>query len=182
MVRAEPTSGTVRYVEPVEGLVAIVASPDGTSVARAMARDGDGSPYTDLAIIDLQNGEWYPLCSDPCLAFFWSPKGDRLVVASVDTSRNLLQWWTQDLNGKRHHLVDMRPTREFAFYLRFFEQYANTHPIIDPSGDAIVLGGEIHDGVQRTDQPQLWRVPLDGSSPNVIGNGVFAVFPGSRRT
>jgi hypothetical protein len=180
MVRASPTSGEVEQVEAVEGLVALVASPDGRHMARAMAREGDGSPYTDLALIDVASGAWTPLSSEPCLAFLWTPDGGHLVVASVDTERNLLRWYRQDLDGHRVELAAMRPTRELAFYLRFFEQYASTHPIIDPNGQAIIVGGELADTVSSHSDPTLWWLPLDGSEPTALCQGVFAVFPAHR--
>jgi hypothetical protein len=177
IVRVSSVAGVVRELEHVEGLVALVGSPDGNLLARAMARGGDGTPYTDLAIVDLKTRDIRTISEDPCLAFFWSPTGAHLIVATVDTRRNLLIWWRQELDGTRQRLAAMRPTRELAFYLRFFEQYTQTHPIVDPAGSAIVVGGQLVGDELGDGGPTLWRIPLDGSDPSRVGDGVFAVFP-----
>jgi len=177
IVQVSAAAGVVREVEQVQGLVALVIAPDGHRIARAMARDGDGTPYTHLAVIDLRDRTSTTVSEEPCLAFFWSPTGEHLVVATVDTRRNLLIWWRQDLDGRRHQLAEMRPTRELAFYLRFFEQYTQTHPIISPDGSAIVVGGQLHGDELADRHPTLWRIPLDGGDPTRVGDGVFAVFP-----
>lgn len=163
-----------RELETVNGLVALVPSADGKSIARAVAPDGDGTPYQELAVLDVSSGEIRQVSDSPCLAFLWSPLGDALVVARVDTERNLLVWERIDLDGTKEHLVDMHPTRDLGFYLRFFEQYSQSHPLIDPTGTSLLVAGGLADSNDGT--ARIWRVPLAGGPPTDMGEGLFAVY------
>ena len=180
---------TVRHDEPdaveleqVDGLVALVASADRRLVARAVAADGDGTPYRDLAVVDVVTGEVRRLMDDPLLAYVWSPAGDALLVARVDTDRNRLAWERVGLDGHRQHLVDMHPTRDLGFYLRFFEQYAQSHGLVDPTGQHLLLSGGIVGREDPQGTPRLWQVSVDGDGVEELGDGLLGVYgpPGAR--
>lgn len=165
----------LRTIETLHGLVALVASPDGRRLARAVAPGGDGTPYRDLAIIDPEDGTISPVADEPCLAFVWSGQGDALLTAQVDTDRNLIAWTRIALSGRSEHLVDMYPTRDFGFYLRFFEQYCQSHPLVDPSGRTLLLAGGIegHGDPHRTQG--IWEFDLVDQRARRVADGVFAV-------
>lgn len=169
-------------VETLHGLVALVRSPDGQRVARAVAPGGDGTPYRELAIIDGRTGAVSPIADHPCLAFLWAPDGRALITAQVDTDRNLIRWHRVGLDGRARPLVDMYPTRDYGFYLRFFEQYAQSHPLIDPEGQHLLVAG----GIEGFGDPHrtvgLWEVPLAGGAPRRIADGVFGVYGPPRLT
>lgn len=163
-------------LETLHGLVALLRGPQGRYVARAVASDGDGTPYRDLAVLDVQSGEVRPLTDAPCLAFFWLPDGSGLVTAQVDTDRNLMRWHRVGLDGERSHIIDMFPTRDFGFYLRFFEQYAQSHRIVDPSSTHLLLVGGLHGHGDPHRTQVLWEVPLDGGEPLRLADAVFGVY------
>jgi hypothetical protein len=169
-------------LESVNVLVAFVPSPDGRTVARAVAPDGDGTPYRHLALLDAHTGEVRALSDIPCLAFMWAPTGDSLVVARVDTQRNLLEWLRMDLDGWTQPIVEMYPSRDLGFYLRFFEQYTQSHPLIDPTGTKLLLAGGLKGQKESGRGSHVWEVPIFGGGPVDLGPGVFAVYgPPSRR-
>jgi hypothetical protein len=176
MVAGEDGNAFLSEIESVEGLVALVASPDGRKIARAIAPDGDGTPYRHIAIVDVDTWEVRPLIERACLAFAWSPVGDALVVARVDTDRNLLEWSKVDSDGTVHHLIDMYPTRDLGFYLRFFEQYAQSHSIIDPTGQYLLLAGGIAGRDTPKGTPKLWQISLTNGRAEEVGQGLFAVY------
>lgn len=175
LVRVCIRSLQVDELETVDGLVALVASPDRRWLARAVAPRGDGSPYTELVLHDVVSGHVRRLPSFSGLAFTWTPTSDALLVASVDTRRNLLEWSLVTLDGESRPLPAMHPSRELAFYLRFFEQYTQSHPIVDPTGTWAVVGGGLPDDAP-SDPPRLWRMPLDGEPMEPLADGVFGVF------
>jgi hypothetical protein len=170
-----------QLIEDLHGLVALVRSPDGRRVARAVAPGGDGTPYRDLAIIDGQTGSVTPVADHPCLAFMWTPDGSSLLCAQVDTDRNLVTWNRVDLNGQITHIIDMYPTRDYGFYLRFFEQYVQSHPLVDPSGRSLLMAGGLDGYGDPHRTSGLWEVPLDGGKANQIGEGLFGVYGPVRR-
>lgn len=176
IVRASAEDAAYHTLERINGLVAMATSPDGAWIARATALGGDGTPYRDLAILSPETGEVRRLNAGSCLAFVWIPDASGLVVARVDTERNLLSFDRVDLHGHRWPLGELHPTRDFGFYLRFFEQYGQSHPIVSPDGRWLVLAGALVGRAGPEDPPRLWAIPLSGGAAVDLGPGVFAVF------
>ncbi|MFK7930719.1 MAG: hypothetical protein AB8H79_21230 [Myxococcota bacterium] len=163
-------------IETVSGLVALVRSPDGRRLARAVAPSGDGTPYQDLAFIDLETRAVHVLLKEPCLAFFWLPDGSAIITARVDTERNLMRWHRVGLDGTIDSICDIYPTRDFGFYLRFFEQYAQSHHIIDPTSQSLLIAGGVHGQGDPHQNSALWEVPIGGGTPRELADAVFGVY------
>ena len=168
------TAMTVRELEVIDGLAALVASPNGRILARALA-DDDRSPYRSLALIDLDTGALRTLLDIPCTAFFWLPAGEGLVVAQTHADTGVVSWIRVGLDGFQSHLIDIKPTRDTRFYLRFFEQYSESHPLIDPTGRFLLTAGTL-DGIGTSGGPRLWQVPLNGGAPEDLGEALFGVY------
>lgn len=165
--------GDTRTYPGGKGLLAFVPSPDGRYLARACASGGDGSPYTGLTIIDLTDGSTRPVADVEILAFMWTPDGKSIVVARVDQDRGLVEWSVIGLLGVRRSLVDLIPTPDLRFYLRFFEQYTQSHPLIDASSSYLLVAGVVRG---RGTKSRVWKVPLQGGAIEDLGEGQFAVF------
>ena len=165
---------SVRELEVIDGLAALVASPNGRTLARALA-DDDRSPYRSLALIDLDSGVLRTLIDVECTAFFWLPNSDGLVVAQTDVNTGTVSWLRVGLDGFQSHLIDLRPTRDTRFYLRFFEQYSLSHPLVDPTGRFLLSAGTL-EGLGDLDKPKLWQVPLNGGAPEDLGDALFGVY------
>ena len=162
-----------REIEPINGLVALLADPEGKRLARAIAPD-ERSSYRDLSIIELPGGEPEQIDDEPCTAFWWTPDGASLLVARTEMQTGMVSWSRIDLHDRTHtHLGDVRPTRDMRFYLRFFEQFAPSHPLIDPGSRFVVLAGELD---RAGNQSGLWKLPLDGGPPQQLGDGLLAVW------
>ncbi len=170
-----PQDAEPRVLEVVDGLVALIASPDGRTIARAIAPNGDGTPYRNLALIDTISGEIRQILEQDCLAFVWAPPGDRLLVCRVDTERNVLIWQQVDLDGTLYPVIDMMPTRDLGFYLRFFEQYAQSHRIVSPDGQHLLVAGGIP-GRQPEEGAHLWQINLRTGGAEAIAEGMFGVY------
>ncbi|MEO0605316.1 MAG: hypothetical protein AAF211_28055, partial [Myxococcota bacterium] len=164
----------VTELEAIDGLAALVASPTGPWLARAISPDGSGAPYRQLELLDLHTAERRPVTDDPCIAFFWLPSGDGFVMANREADEAVVHWSRVDLEGRSESLVDLVPSRDSRVYLRFFEQYSPSHPIVDPAGRWLVLCGTLPG---ESDAPsRVWLVPLDGGAPEPIGEGLFGAF------
>ena len=172
-LRIYANADTVRTLKGGTGLLAFLSSPDGKMIAKAVAPGGDGTPYRGLTILDVQSGEEEVLTQSELLAFMWTPDGTSILIARVDTDRGLVEWTRVEMNGTHHHIADLLPTRDLRFYLRFFEQYAQSHPIIDGASEWILLPGVLR-GEQSS--PRVWKVSLTGGKPVNLGEGFFATF------
>lgn len=168
-----PGSADTRIYEAVEGLVALVPSPDRQKLARAVAPAGDGTPYRQLAVIDLTDGTVTPIADRPCLAFLWLPDGSGFLMAHVDTDRNLLVWSRVPMRGEPETMIEMYPSRDLGFYLRFFEQYAESHPLIDPTGRFLLLSGVIPGKDERS---RIWQVRISDGRAEAVADGLFGVY------
>lgn len=177
VLSSRPQGTGTRELEIVDGLVALVASGDGRTLARAVAPDGDGSPYRDLRIVDPVSGRTSRVSDADCVAFFFA--GDDLVVARRHVYRNSIAWMRVSRDGRDEALLaEVQPSRDLRFWLRFFEQYCPSHPIVDPSGKTLLLAGDlIGAGASESRESRVWAVPLDGSPPEDLGPGPFAAFP-----
>lgn len=172
-LQASDSDGT-RRLEPVGGLAAITPAPDGRRAAMSIAPDADQAEYRALRIVDA-SGSSRVLTDMPHAAFLWSPTGDALIVAQMHGQQPTVGWYRLGLDGDIDHIIDLVPTRDLRFYLRFFEQYAPSHPLLDPSGTSLVLAGSPVGGGDA--KPRLWLVPIAGGPAEELGEGLFGVFP-----
>ena len=70
------------------------------------------------------------------------------------------------------------PSRDQLFYLHFFEQYSNSHPIVSVDGRMLVFAGHpdpLYGGDSRS---RLWGVDLTVCTPRAteLAEGTFGVF------
>lgn len=170
-----PHGTGTRELEIVDGLVALVGSPDGTTLARAVAPDGDGSPYRDLRLLDPRSGRTRGVSDADCVAFFWARH--HLIVARKHPQRGTIAWMRLSTDGRTEELIaELHPSRDLRFWLRFFEQYCLSHPIVDPEATTLLLAGGLVGEADPQGTPRIWAVPLDGGRPEEIGPGWFATF------
>lgn len=155
-----------------EGLVALIAGDEPHEVLVGVAPGGDGSPYREAYWLDLRSGATRRAADGPFLSVF--PAGAYgVVTATVDTVRNLIVWRLTTPEGGSRVLASIRPSRDLAFLLRFFEQYAKSHPIVDPVGGELLIAGALEG---QPSQPIVWRVPLGEGVPERVGEGLLGAF------
>ena len=163
-------------LEVCDGLVALVGDERRTTLVRGLAPDGDGTPYQELVRIDPVSLEIEPLWNQDCLAYLLTPKADALVIATVDTRANLIRLHHAPLDGSPpSEFHAFHPSRDMGFYLRYFEQFSQSHRLISSDGTEMLVSGTTPEEGPRG-EPIVWRVPLDGSEPIGVDEGVFAVF------
>ncbi|RME82919.1 MAG: hypothetical protein D6775_09555, partial [Caldilineae bacterium] len=127
------------------------------------------------------------------IAFFWSPDGDKLAILSpsqesdtqlgrgpipvpalhhTQPSPPRLDLILLDTTrGSERPLISFTPTPLFlAQLLPFFDQYALSHRLWSPRGDALVLPLVSGDG-----RPQIYVIPVDGQLPGkALAEGTIA--------
>lgn len=146
-------------IAPINNIAAFAWSPDGRRVAWLDAETTFTSP-TPLFMADLRTGQRGRI-HDRASAFFWSPDGGRLAVyslvtgtppanieedvrraGSVSAEEDTLLTRIEIVdarNGSAVQVADTLPTREFAQYLAYFDQYSRSTTPWSPDGRRLVF-------------------------------------------
>jgi hypothetical protein len=176
IVASAPGEGTPWSLEPVDGLVALLPANDGRHILRGIAPDGDGTPYRSIARIDAITGVVDHIREAQALAFFPVGTEGGLLVARVNTARNLIEWDYHDPSGGIRTVGTCCPTRDFRFFLRFFEQFSQSHRIVDPVRRTVLLSGSPEDWNEASRKPQIFELNLDTGAVETIGLGFLGVY------
>jgi Tol biopolymer transport system component len=154
------------------GSIAFVVNPDGSRIAyQVVEGENDVRP---LSVIDRETGDIEQVSSGFAPAFFWSPRGDRLLhlLPEEDGGQVWFRWavWGGDetLTSDRFY-----PSQTFGRdYLPFFEQYAQSMSLWAPDGNAFAYAG-----VNEAGEDGVWvqSVRPPGAAVRVMA-GSFATW------
>lgn len=176
----EPDGSSKRVLASMDGLLAVIPSPDGELVAIAAAPGGEGSPYTGLWVVPTIGGEKQQVLAEECQAFFWIPGSTALVFAQIDNDNRCFWWKKLDLESREvSNICSFWPSRDQLFYLHFFEQYAHSHPLISADGETLIYAGHSPPGTDPNPSPRMWAVNLRAEIPKPVElvRGSFGTFP-----
>ncbi len=175
-----------------QGLVALSWSPVADQLAFTSPLISTEFPFGPLRLMDAATGELSLLEEGPVFGFFWAPNGQAIAYLTLPSERTedevkagqavwarpqpqhndvQLELRVVQVNtGQRRVLLQFTPTNLFVNqFLPFFDQYALSHHLWSPASDALVLPTLDDDG-----DPQIMIVPLDGSLPRPLAEGVMA--------
>ncbi len=146
-------------IAPINNIAAFAWSPDGRRVAWLDTETAFSSP-APLFVADLRTGQRERI-HDRASAFFWSPDGGRLAVYSLVTGtppanieENIRRAESSNAqedalltrieivdarNGSIVQVADTLPTREFAQYLAYFDQYSRSTTPWSPDSKKLVF-------------------------------------------
>jgi hypothetical protein len=170
----------VEGITAVEGLVALVASPDGRYLAFSGAPPGNRQPYQGLWVVDLEDCRVRRLSEKGVIAFFWSPKSNGLAVVTRGRGPAQMEWSWQPVDGTASRtLSSFFPSLDQKFFLHFFEQFAVGHTPFSSDGSRLVFSSHPNpnrNGAHST--AHICMVNIDDESPrtDVMVPGDFAVF------
>ena len=166
-----------------DGLVAMVPSPRRGQIAAASAKRGEGTPYDGVWVLE-PGASAIKVWDAPCMAFFWTPDGSRLLIASLAPEEGHVTWDLIDVQSlESRTLCRFWPSRDELFFLHFFEQFTESHPPISADGRTLVFSGRLDlNHVVEQEQPgvpKVMTIDLDGeqTAPCVVAAGIFGVFP-----
>ncbi|MSP54598.1 MAG: hypothetical protein EXR69_03190 [Myxococcales bacterium] len=168
-----------REITTRPGLIALAV--DRERAALSSATGGEGAPYYGIDIVDVASGETRRISEGPLLAFEWVPGGASLIVFRVDAPANCMFALLVDaVTGEERTLGTFWPTRDFFFWLHFFDQFVDSHPQVSADGEWLTWSGyPAGDGqADLSAPPRVWvrsLVDLDGTAIEV-GRGSFASF------
>lgn len=180
---ALPDGSEPQVIASMEGLLAVIPSPDGGQIAIASAPRGEGSPYRGIWVVDSDGGPVRQILDGDCQAYFWLPDGEAMIYARVDRAARCLRWvWLDVQSCEEIVLGSFWPSRDQMFYLHFFEQYFDSHPLISPDGRTLIYAGHPGPDAPGERQSRLWQLDLTrpGRPAEPFGTGTFAVFSPER--
>jgi hypothetical protein len=184
-VTAREDGDRPRHVATLRGLIAVVPDLEGRLLAIGSAPGGESTPYEGIWVTPVEGGPLSQVSTHPTMAFFWCRGGRRLVYASLDREAGCARWVRVDLDpsdpteSQETELGPFWPSRDQLFLLHFFEQYAQSHAQIDPSGRWLVYASHPDPEAKDPDaRPQILMLDLDAGDPEpvVLAQGSFAVF------
>ncbi len=145
-------------------------SPDGGLIALARLLATQPPRYAALRLVDANGGgERRARCGD-CLAFFWSPSGERLAVLLTTPRDGYAAWLVLDRDGRPlRRFPPFEPSPEFSMAIAFFDQYALSHRLWSADGTRLLACG---------------RMQLNGTPPELLGPTIYVhdVRDGSTRS
>lgn len=130
--------------------------------------------FGPLYVLDLKEGVYRQLSSRPAVYFAWSPDGEALLYMTMEPYRGLT--WLHPYVWRAEGTADLsrfRPSNLFFNqYLRFGDQYAQSHRYWSPDSRNIVFSGIGEDG-----RSGIWVQAADGQDePSLVAPGFYATW------
>jgi TolB protein len=160
------------------GVSSFVWAPDSKRIAFATQKSEGKMAYDGINLLDVANGNINPLVSEPVIAYFFSPDGQRLAYIGVTEQSNT--WNVVDLaSGKSRKLTNFVASHTQSITYQVFDQYAISHRVWSPDSRALVFAGVmVKAGVavplEAMPPPSIWMLPVDGGSPQDLADGDVA--------
>jgi TolB protein len=186
-----------RSSTPHTGLLALSWSPTGSVLAFTSPRTPQASFVGPLRVLNADTGEVRTLVDDAVTGFFWSPTGQSIAYLTVEPDSSSpgagrpaglaaiasqpgaqgshpeirVRLSVVDVaDGQRRLLTSFQPSDLFVTqFLPFFDQYALSHRLWSPDGDALVVPM-----VETSGREAIYIVPTDGRAPQRIVDGSMA--------
>ena len=170
-----------RVLAELEGLVAVVPSPQAGVVAYSSAARGSEALYDGVWLIRTDGRqEQRRIYDGPVKSFFWAPGGAQVLVAAPAPRHPGMSWSLVDIEtGTVRYLATFWPSQDQLFYLHFFEQFSQSHPLLSPDGTLLVYAGHPSPDVDNDDvRSRIFVVDITAEEPAPveIALGDFAVF------
>jgi TolB protein len=184
------TAGNVELSEPHRGQVALGWSPTADLLAYISPTSDSPGFFGPLRLVDAESGETRTLSQDTVVAYFWSPDGSMIAYFSLhgrdlggvqaaaqpsksrqlgkmQTREVILDLWVVDTASANRKLVaTFNPPDIFVnSFLPFFDQYALSHRLWSPAGDALVLP------MSEEGESRIFVVPISGDAPISLSRG-----------
>ena len=172
---------SARSILEVGPPAAFAWSPDGKSLA-VLDKQSPSSPVSDrLRVVSADGSEVQTVVEETVVAFFWSPKGDKVAWVSLQPEQRSFQWKVAAVDGSEvKELLTYQPSSDGLTMLTFFDQYAYSHSPWSPDGTRLVVAGTQTETFARRngDTPTGDRVYIldaeGGGAPKELAQGILA--------
>ena len=180
LIVRELRTGNERELMPVPFDAAFAWSPtDGAMLAVGRRINLRSGGYDGLSLFDTRTGESRRVYDGAVGAFYWSPDGAKIAMATTRPRSPLFQWTIVDVaSGETSVVASFVPSRAFLAHLQFFDQFAPSHGIWSADSRYIMSPGRVpEDGVLRREPDRVWLVDTTGeSAPLALADGGLGFF------
>jgi TolB protein len=176
LVIADATSAKEKAGVAVSPRVAFNWSPKKPVVAVATTKAPEDPVYQEIRLLDAATGKSSVLRREPISAFFWSPDGGDLLLASRDLESGAFEWLVVDVATKDvRKLGRFYPSRPQLMVFQYFDQYALSHRVWSPDGREFVFSGAVENDPASPHpilSPRIYVVDVSGKlPPRGVGDG-----------
>jgi len=165
-------AGERRVLETFRGGILFVPSPDGRRLAYRIDRP-DGT-QAGVFVRDVEGGPATLVTGGETTAFAWSPRGDALLLMSVEPGGEIEathRWRVWDGRLRFVSKPFLPSPTFFSNYVPFFDQYAQALTPWAPDGRAFVFAGLVQG------RAGIWVQPVRaGAAPSFVSGGEFAAW------
>ncbi len=158
----------------VDGSDAVFAWSPAEDLLAYAARAPQSTSYVGLQLLSL-DGEVRQLVEEPIVAFFWSPDGRQIALASAAGARSVLQWVVIDVgSGKRRLMTEFVPSADYVTLLSFFDQYTSSHGPWSADSRHLIFAGTVPAARDDRRQPRVYVVDTQSARVSPIERGELA--------
>lgn len=189
-------NGEIHVLVPeLLGLISFLWSPDGRYIAY---RTWEQNGLNALHIFDVTSGEIVANSQDAsAIAFFWSPDSTKIAYVTMtndrgrsasrdsfanpipvqDDSPTQFTWAVLDIETDTNlRYSSFIPNNEMGYLLVYFDQFAPSHRIWSPDSRHLVYSELVRRNNQLGSSIKIIDIEQTNPSPQVITNGVYAVW------
>jgi TolB protein len=168
-------TGEIEQRIAFNGAASFFINPAGDKLAFVDSTQSVGANvFGPLFVLDLEDGSYRQLSRTPVVFFAWSPDSKALLYMTVEPYRG--QTWLRPHIWRQEGTTPLNRFRPsnlfFDQYLRFGDQYVQSHRYWSPDSQSIVFSGVGEDGSSG-----IWVQRADGSEePVLVASGFYAVW------
>lgn len=179
----EDDSGSRTTVAEIPGpLTTFVANRAATKVALQTAGIADEGELTisltqvvdppsgQLAIIDVDSGEFETVTDELAIGFFWNPDGDALMVLGLTAEGTGVTSEVWTANGVTPYATYLPAASIVRDVLPFFPQYAQSTSFWSPDSTSFAFAGAMGDS------RGIWVQDLGGDEPHLVSEGTWVAW------
>lgn len=168
-------TGEIEHRIAFNGAASFFVNPAGNKLAFVDSTQSVGTnAFGPLFVLNLEEGSYRQLSRTPVVFFAWSPDSKALLYMTVEPFRG--QTWLRPYIWREEGTISLNRFRPsnlfFDQYLRFGDQYVQSHRYWSPDSQSIVVSG-----VGEDERSGIWVQRADGNEePILVASGLYAIW------
>jgi hypothetical protein len=175
----DPASGGPGERRSIEGWFQLTPGPEGAG--EVLVGLDPSSQKRGLGLMDWGRGAQRWFDTGPPIAAQWLPDGAHILVAAIDSSRTAYRWLL--VRAQTEEVLELArfwPTPDERLRLRFYSQFAHSHPRLSPDGYSLLYASYLDPEAKGSEMGEAYIHALDlrepGCKPELLDKGSLAVY------